>query len=108
MRHNIVRIHLTDSEINHLCDRLRLGAYDGSYAQRRRLVSLSRQMLMEGSLAVTHPIAREQYIQLSRVASNLNQLAHYANANDFVQIHSMKDILRDLRDALIDAKPTYH
>lgn len=98
MREHFVNTRLNDEEIS-LLDSLRKGT------------SLSRSSYMRAAALGTPPrvipsINREQWVALSRVGSNLNQLAAAANIGGFpagveASIEETRRLLRDVRAQLV-------
>ncbi len=91
-----VRFHESEMEA---IDRFRAG----SKLSRSAYI---RQTALSTPPVVIPSINREQWAELSRVASNLNQLAHLANDGFLshsteIEILKAKDLLRDVRSALI-------
>ena len=98
MRKHFVNTRLSDEEIS-LLDSL------------RKETSLSRSSYMRAAALGTPPrvipsINREQWVALSRVGSNLNQIAVAVNSGSFpagvlISIDEAKALLRDVRDMLV-------
>lgn len=50
------------------------------------------------------PICVEQFQQLARLSSNLNQLSHLNNQNKELNLSSLKTLLVDIRNSLLNIK----
>lgn len=98
MRKHFVNTRLSDEEIS-LLDSL------------RKETSLSRSSYMRAAALGAPPrvipsINREQWVALSRVGSNLNQIAVAVNSGSLpagvlISIDEAKSLLRDVRDMLV-------
>ena len=50
------------------------------------------------------PVCIEQFQQLARLSSNLNQLSHLNNQNKELNLSSLKTLLVDIRNSLLNIK----
>ena len=98
MRKNFINVRLNDDELNTI-DRY------------RKETNLSRSTYMREAAIGNPPrvipsINRDQWIELSRLASNINQLAYEAHLGRFHSetegvIKDTQQILRDVRNLLV-------
>lgn len=96
LRTHCVSVRLNDLEMASL-DKARGGHTRGSYL---------RDCWLDSKPASPIPaLNRQAWIELSRAASNLNQLAHSQNKGDLPDLTDIALMLMNFRAALITAKP---
>ena len=76
-------------------------------AGERGAAELMRSLALGRSPRIPRPVPelnREAWLELSRAASNLNQLAHRANVGEVVASHELEGALDECRQLLADVR----
>lgn len=102
-RPNRISIYFTDSELKEMYQRYSI---EPKYYKRPnvRLVKYIRDLALDNELvdAKINPIALQQYQELARLSSNINQLSYLNNINEYVSVNEVDLLLNELRSSLIN------
>jgi hypothetical protein len=96
-------VYFTDGEIKTLAKSFNIELPIEGQTKLKKMASMVRSIALGKKISVKtiSPIAREQFAELSRLSSNLNQLSHATNAGKNIDFDELRDLTNKLRAHLL-------
>lgn len=101
-----VNLYLTQDEQNQLADNFKIELPVSGQKKLKQFASCIRNAALNKKISfkTTDPIALEQYSQLARLSSNLNQMMHSDNLGQVVGIDHAMQLVNAIRKNLLNIK----
>lgn len=103
-RHIRVSIYLTPDEQKQLAENFKIDLPIDGQSKLKQFASCMRNAALGKKIQYkkTAPIAQEQYAELARLASNLNQMMHSVHTGNFPETRQAQDLVKAIRNKLLN------
>ncbi|HCE4710112.1 TPA: hypothetical protein NGU98_004593 [Vibrio parahaemolyticus] len=99
-----VSIYLTPEEQKQLANNFKIDLPISGQTKLKLFASCMRNAALNKKIKhkTTHPIARDQFSELARLAANLNQMMHAYHIGEIPDAQAASDLVKAIRNKLIN------